>query len=225
MVQSHSLSTNLPSLSFWSVFTRMLKRSTTRPYQQLSKLASNWARVPLVELWRLDEENKVHPHVVVMASKGFAVDKLAAKEVLVTYVKAAEDSDLLVLATASTLGTTTMLHAPQKPSNINAVKLFVRSVRRRKPKASKPMAMKVVQIMGYLFAEIFQRFLFLEIICVLCPCVRGSNLCGKCSEPAIVTSTTLKRVRYPTRSLGSSTKYCIEAYRLKPLNFPLFSYF
>ena len=33
-----------------------------------------------------------------MASKGFAVDKLAAKEVLETYVKAAEDMDLPDLA-------------------------------------------------------------------------------------------------------------------------------
>ena len=99
-----------------------------------------------------------------MASKGFAVDKSAAKEVLVTYVKVAEDMDLPVLATAFTLGITTMLHAPPKPSNITTVKLFVRSVRRRKPKASKPMAMKVVQIMSYLFAQIFQRFMFLDII-------------------------------------------------------------
>ena len=58
---------------------------------------------PLEEWRRLDEENKVHPHVVVMASKGFAGDKLAAKEVLVTYVKAAVDLDLSpVVATAST---------------------------------------------------------------------------------------------------------------------------
>ena len=46
---------------------------------------------PLVEWWRRDEENKVHPHVVVMAGNEFAVDELAAKEVLVTYVKAAVD--------------------------------------------------------------------------------------------------------------------------------------
>ena len=80
---------------------------------------------PVVERRRRDEENKVHPHVVVMASKGFAVDKLAAKVVLVTYVKAAEDMDLPVLTIASTLGTTTMLHAPPKSSNITAVKLLV----------------------------------------------------------------------------------------------------
>ena len=46
-----------------------------------------------------------------MTWKGFAVDKLAAKEVLVTYVKAAEGWDLSpVFTTASTLVTNTMLH-------------------------------------------------------------------------------------------------------------------
>lgn len=91
-----------------------------------------------------------------MTWKGPAVDKLAAKEVLVTYVKAVEDLDLSsVLASASTLVTRAMLHAPHQPSNIAAVKLVVPSVRWRKPEAGKPITVKVVQIMGYLFAEIF----------------------------------------------------------------------
>ena len=91
-----------------------------------------------------------------MTWKGFAVDELAAKEVLVTYVKAAVDLDLSpVVTTAYTLVTMTMLHAPQQPSNITAMKLFVISVRWRKPEAGKPMAMKVVQIMGNLFPKIF----------------------------------------------------------------------
>ena len=95
-----------------------------------------------------------------MTWKGQAVDELLAKEVLVTYanLKAAEDLDPRpVFTTASTLVTGAMLHAPHQPSNITAVKLFLASVRWREPKAGKPMAMKVVQIMGYLFAEILQR--------------------------------------------------------------------
>ena len=57
---------------------------------------------------------KVHRHVVVMAGKGFAVDKLAAKEVRVTYVKAAVDLDLSpFVTTASTSVAIPMLHAPQ----------------------------------------------------------------------------------------------------------------
>ena len=84
---------------------------------------------PLVEWRRRDDENKVHPHVGVMAGNGFAVDKLAAKEVLVTYVKAAVDLDLSpVVATASTSVAMPMLHSPQQPSNITAMKLFVSSV-------------------------------------------------------------------------------------------------
>ena len=71
-----------------------------------------------------------------------------------------------VITTASTLVTMTMLHAPQQQSNITAMKLFVTSVRWRKPEAGKPMAMKVVQIMGYLFAEIFLRWMFLDKVCI-----------------------------------------------------------
>jgi hypothetical protein len=48
---------------------------------------------PLVKRWRRDEEDKVHPHAV-MTWKGLAVDKLISEEILVTYVKAAEDLDL-----------------------------------------------------------------------------------------------------------------------------------
>ena len=82
-----------------------------------------------------------------MTWKGPAVDELLAKEVLVTYVKAAEDLDPRpVFTTASTLVSGAMLHAPHQPSNITAVKLSVASVRWREPKAGKPMVMKVVQI-------------------------------------------------------------------------------
>ena len=119
----------------------------------------------LVERRRRDEleENKVHPHVVT-TWKGPAVDKLFAKEVLVTHVKAAKDLDLSpVVTTASTVSTSvtntmavTMLHVSQQQSNIIAVELFVASVRWRKPDAGEPTAMQVVQLMGYLFAEISQ---------------------------------------------------------------------
>ena len=42
---------------------------------------------PIVEVLWQDEENKVHPHAA-MTWKGFTVDKLVAKEVRVTFVKA-----------------------------------------------------------------------------------------------------------------------------------------
>ena len=106
------------------------------------------------------------PHAVTtwnLKLERVAVDKLAAKEILVIYVKAAEDFDLPILATASTLGTCLMLHAPHQPSKSTVVKLCVFFVRWRKPKASKPIAMKVVQISSYLFAEIFQRWMFLDL--------------------------------------------------------------
>ena len=64
----------------------MLKRNTTHTYQQLSKLASSRSGSPVEWLLR-DEENKVHPHAVTTC-KGFAVDKLVAKDFFVTYVEA-----------------------------------------------------------------------------------------------------------------------------------------
>ena len=42
------------------------------------------------------------------------------------------------------------------------------SVGWREPKAGKTMAMKVMQIMGYLFAEVFQRWMLLEILSIIC---------------------------------------------------------
>ena len=75
-----------------------------------------------------------------MTGKGPAVDHLVAKEVLVTYVKAAEDLDLSPVFTvtmASTLVTNMMLQATHLPSNFTTIELFVASVRWRKPEAGK----------------------------------------------------------------------------------------
>ena len=166
MAQSHSLSTDLPSLSFWSVFTGIMKRSTT-PIPTAVQACFELGTGPFVERRRRDEENKVHPHIV-MTWKGPAVDKLVSQKVLMTNVKEAEDFDLApVFISASALVTGAMLHVPHQPSNITSIQLFVASVRWREPKACKPMVMKVVQILGYLFAAIFQRCMFLDTLCVI----------------------------------------------------------
>ena len=92
-----------------------------------------------------------------MTWKGFAGDKLVAED-LVANVKLTKDLDFSpVFTTASTLVTKTMLLAPNQPLNNTAIKLFVAPIRWRKPEAGKLMAMKVVKIIGYLFAEILQR--------------------------------------------------------------------
>ena len=99
-----------------------------------------------------------------MTWKGPAVDKLVAQKVLMTDVKAAEDLDLApVFTAASAFVTGAMLNAPHQPSNITSIQLFVVSVRWREPKAGKPIEMKVD-----LFAEIFQRWMFLDIVGVIC---------------------------------------------------------
>ena len=114
------------------------------------------------------KKTKSIPHIV-MTWKGPAVDKLVSQKVLMTDVRAAEDLDLApVFTTASAFVTSVMLHAPHQRSNITSIQLFVASVRWREPKAGKPIEMKAMQIMVYLFAEIFQRWMFLDILCVIC---------------------------------------------------------
>jgi hypothetical protein len=46
MAQSQSIRTDLPFLSFSSVFTRIRNRSTTRQYQQFYRVVSHLARIP-----------------------------------------------------------------------------------------------------------------------------------------------------------------------------------
>ena len=79
MAQSQSIRTDLPSLSFSSVLTRRRNRSTTRPYQQFSRVVSNSARLPSKK-GRENEEDKVHQHLLVVAPERPAVDKLLAQE-------------------------------------------------------------------------------------------------------------------------------------------------
>ena len=64
-----------------------------------------------------------------------AVDKLRAEEVLVPYVKAAEDLNLRPLATTpAALGASTVLHAPHQLPNLTFGELIVPSVGYRQPK-------------------------------------------------------------------------------------------
>ena len=140
MAQSQSIRTDLPFLSFLSVFTRIRNRSTTRPYQQLSRVVSKSARLP-------------------------SVDKLLAKEVLVPDIKAAEDLNLGPVSTTPAASVAhALLHAPHQPSDMALTKLIVLPIRRRKPKARKPVAAIVVHVMGDFIPEVFQNPMFLDVI-------------------------------------------------------------
>ena len=79
-------------------------------------------------------------------------------------IKAAEDLDFGPVTTpAAVLVAHSPLHAPHQPSDMTLTELIVLSIRRREPKARKPMAAIVVQIMGDFFPEIFQRPMFCNV--------------------------------------------------------------
>ncbi len=89
MAQSQSIKTDLPFLSFPSVFTRIQHAPVPAAFQGSVEFGAG----PLKERGRGDEEDKIHPHLLVVAPERPAVDKLLAKEVLVPDIKAAEDMD------------------------------------------------------------------------------------------------------------------------------------
>ena len=94
-----------------------------------------------------------------------AVDKLLAEEVLVPYVKAAEDLNLRPLATTpAAVGTSTLLHAPHQQPNLTFGELIVPSVGYRQPEPIKPVgAAKVVQEVGQLGPKVLETRMFCDI--------------------------------------------------------------
>ncbi len=77
-----------------------------------------------------------------------AFDKLLAKEVLVPDIKAAENLDFGPFTTTpASFVALSPLHAPHQSSDLTLTELIVFAIRRRKPKARKPVAAIVVQVM------------------------------------------------------------------------------
>jgi hypothetical protein len=105
---------------------------------------------PIVEGGRWDVEDKVHPHVLVVALKGPAIDELVAQKVLVPCMKAAKDLDLWpVTASTSILKANTMLHTPQSAFGYYCHPADCAFHSMGKPEAAEPMQAKIVQVMGY----------------------------------------------------------------------------
>jgi hypothetical protein len=138
---------------------------------------------PLKERGRGDEEDKIHPHLLVVAPERPAVDELLAKEVLVPYIKAAEDLDFGPFTTPATVVADSPLHAPHQPSDLTLTKLIVFPIRRREPKASKPMAAIVMQVMGDFIPEVFQSPMFRDVISVRLSRLGGPNFFPKVVKP------------------------------------------
>ena len=88
---------------------------------------------------------------------GLQLTNCSPKKVLVPDIKAAEDLDFGPLKTPAAVSVAlSLLHAPHQPSDVAITELIVLSIRQREPKARKPVAAIVVQIMGDFFPEIFQ---------------------------------------------------------------------
>ena len=120
---------------------------------------------PHKERGRGNEEDKVHPDLFVVAPERPAVDKLLAKEVLVPNIKAAEDLNLRPITSPATiLVAHSLLHAPHQPSDLTLPQLIVLSIGWRKPKARKPVAAIVVQVIGDFWPAIFQSPMLSDVI-------------------------------------------------------------
>jgi hypothetical protein len=168
---------------------------------------------PLKERGRGDEEDKVHPHLFVVAAEGPAVDKLLAKKVLVPDIKAAEDLDFGPLTTTSTsFWSCSPLHAPHQPSDLTPTKLIVFPIRRRKPKAREPVAAIVVQVMGDFIPEVFQRLMFSDVISVGISGLGGSNSFAQGCKTTVsaIAVSAMQRMSHPVRSLCPSPDVALE---------------
>ena len=92
-------------------------------------------------------------------------------------------------------------------------KLIVFPIRWRKPKVGKPVAAIVVQIMGNLIPEVFQRPMFLDVI-IICLSRLGSPNCFAQGCKTIVFAmviTTMQTMSYPVRSLCPPPDIALES--------------
>ena len=178
---------------------------------------------PLEKRGRGDEEDKVHPHLLVVAPERPAVDKLLAKKVLVPDIKAAEDLDFGPVTTSAAVSVAlSLLHAPHQPSDKTPTELIVLSIRRREPKARKPVAAIAVQIMGDFFPEIFQRPMFCNVSSVRRSRLRGPDFFAQGCK-SIVPATIVpaqQAVRHPVSSLCPPPDIALECICQTALGFP-----
>ncbi len=169
---------------------------------------------PLKERGRGDEEDKVHPHLLVVAPERPAVDKLLAEEVLVPDIKAAEYLDFGPFTTPASVVAASPLHAPHQPSDLTLTKLIMLPIWRRKPKATKPVAAIVMQVMGNFIPEIFQSPMFHDVISV-CLCRLGGPYFFSKGCKSIVIATkiaAMQTMSHPVRSLCPSPNIALESF-------------
>jgi hypothetical protein len=178
---------------------------------------------PLKEWGRRDEEDKVHPHLRVVATERPAVDKLLAQEVLVPYIKAAEDLNFGSFPTTpTTFGACSLLHAPHQPSDLTPTKLIVLPIWRRKPKARKPVAAIVMQVMRNFIPDVFQSPMFSDVIGVCLSRFGSPNSFAQGCKTILfaMVATAMQTMSHPVRCLCPPPDIALECICKTALGFP-----
>jgi hypothetical protein len=168
---------------------------------------------PLKERGRRDEEDKVHPHLSMVAPERPAVDKLCAQKVLVPDIKAAENLNFWpITTTPASLLACSSLHAPHQPLDLTFTKLIVFPIRRRKPKAMKPVAAIVVQVMGDFIPEVLQWAMFCDVIRVCFSRLGGPNFFAQGCIPIVTAMivSTMQTMSHPVRGLCPPPNIALE---------------
>ena len=167
--------------------------------------------------------NLAHTHLLMVGPERPAVYKLLAEEVLVPDIKAAEDLDFgPVTTTAAAFVAHSLLHTPHQPSDMTVTELIVPSIRRREPKARKPVAAIVVQVMGNFIPEIFQRPMLCNVISVCLSGLGGPYLFAQGCKPIVFAMivTTMQAMRHPVRSLCPPPEIALKSVCHTTLGFP-----
>jgi hypothetical protein len=108
-----------------------------------------------------------------------------------------------VTTTAAAVVANALLHAPHQSSDMTVTELIVPSIRWREPKARKPVAAIVVQVMGNFIPEIFQRPMLCNVISVCLSRLGGPYFFAQGCKPIVfaVVGTTMQTMSHPVRSL------------------------
>jgi hypothetical protein len=153
--------------------------------------------------------------LLVVAPERPAVDKLLAKEVLVPDIKAAEDLNLGPLTTPAAVVADSPLNAPHQPSDVTLTKLIVFPIRQREPKASKPMAAIVMQVMGDFIPEVFQNPMFRDVIRVCLRRLGGPDCLSQGCKTIVIAMvvTAMQTMSHPVSSLCPPPDIALECIR------------
>ena len=138
-------------------------------------------------------------------------------------LKQAEDLNLRPFTSSSTaMKTSSPLHTPHQPSDMTVTELIVPSIRRREPKARKPVAAIVVQIMGYFVPEIFQRPMFRNVSSVRHSGLGGPDFLAQGCKPIVPATIVpaLQAVRHPVSCLCPPPDIALECICQTALGFP-----